>query len=121
MGGGSTNLGSEKSGPAGRGLPKEQPGPDPREEGDWAKIYAPKITEGTDFEDLLSKRKMGEGPMKGKKLIRGKPEKKEDATVPYEEVLPSYRESMEKALNEGSIPSEYRDQVKEYFESLDRR
>ena len=68
----------------------------------------------------MSKRKMGEGPFKAKKLIRGRPERREDATVPFEEALPIYIESLEKALNEGAIPSEYKDSVKKYFESLDK-
>ncbi|MHC4607265.1 MAG: hypothetical protein ACYTAF_10115 [Planctomycetota bacterium] len=59
--------------------------------------------------------------MRGKKLIRGKPDRKEDATVPFEEALPTYLKTIEKALQEGTIPSEYRDSVKKYFESLDQR
>ena len=101
-------------------MPDEAPDADPRSRRDWAKIYAPKATEGTKYDDILSKRKLGKGPMKSKKLIRGRPERREDATVTYEEALPVYLESLEKALNEGAIPSEYRDSVKKYFESLDK-
>lgn len=57
--------------------------------------------------------------MVGETLIRGRPENREDAMVTYEEALPVYLESLEKALNEGSIPPEYRQEVKEYFERLD--
>jgi hypothetical protein len=56
--------------------------------------------------------------MLSKKLIRGRPDSKEAATIPYQEALPVYRDAFEKAMNEGAIPAEYRDPVKKYFDKL---
>lgn len=40
------------------------------------------------------------------------------SSVPYQNVLPSYRKSAEKALSSGKIPREKEKRVKEYFDSL---
>lgn len=58
--------------------------------------------------------------MLSKKLIRGRPDAKEGSTVPYKQALPQYREAFEKAMNEGAIPAEYREQVKQYFDKLNK-
>lgn len=58
--------------------------------------------------------------MLSRKLIRGRPDAKGSSTVPYKQALPQYREAFEKAMNEGSIPAEYRDPVKNYFDKLNR-
>ena len=113
----STNL-DEKGGAARRDSHQENPGPDARGETEWARVYAPKKLDGDKYEDLLSKRRLGKGPMLSQKLIRGRPDSRDDATVPYQEALPAYRESFEKAMNEGAIPARYRDSVKKYFDKL---
>lgn len=61
---------------------------------------------------------MGEGPILSSKLVKGKPSTKDKATVPYSEALPAYKDAAERAMSEGSIPSEYRDHVRKYFEKL---
>ena len=58
--------------------------------------------------------------MLSKKLVRGRPDAKEGSAVPYKQALPAYREAFEKAMNEGAIPSEYRDPVKKYFDKLNK-
>lgn len=115
---GSTNLGKEFGGAARRDAHSEEPGPRTRGEGDWGKVYAPKKLAGDRYEDLFSKRHLGKGPMLSRKLIRGRPDAQDSATVPYQEALPAYRDGFEKAMNEGAIPAEYRDPVKKYFEKL---
>lgn len=97
---------------------RENPGEDPREETDWARIYAPNKTDGTKFDELHANRKLGEGPVLSSKLVRGKPVNKEEATVPYAEALPAYADAAEKAVTEGAIPPEYREHVRRYFEKL---
>lgn len=99
-------------------VPSENPGPEARGETDWARIYAPKKTDGTKYDELQANRKVGEGPILSSKLVRGKPVNKEEATVPYAEALPAYAEAAEKAVSEGAIPPEYREHVRRYFEKL---
>ena len=115
---GSTNLGKEKGGTAQRNSHAENPDGVVRPEGEWARVYAPKKLAGDQYEDLLSKRQLGKGPMLSRKLIRGRPDAAGSATVPYQEALPAYQDAFEKAMNEGAIPAEYRDPVKKYFENL---
>lgn len=117
---GTTNLGEEKGGPARRDAHEDDPGPGSFGESEYARLYAPLKTEGTEFEDLFSNRQVGEGPMLSKKLIRGRPDAKEGSAVPYKQALPQYREAFEKAMNEGAIPAEYRDPVKKYFDTLNK-
>ena len=52
------------------------------------------------------------------RLFRGRPVRKEEATVPLNEALPRYAEAAERAMNEGAIPSEYRERVRSYFDRL---
>lgn len=110
-------MGSEDAGAAKADSHEESPDGTARPDKDWARIYAPKKVDG-EFEDLAAKRKVGEGPILSSKLVRGKPGTKESATVPYNEALPAYRDAAEKAMQEGSIPSEYRDHVRKYFDKL---
>lgn len=117
---GTTNLGEEKGGPARRDAHEDDPGPGSFGESEYARLYAPLKTDGTEFEDLFSNRQVGEGPMLSKKLIRGRPDAKEGSAVPYKQALPQYREAFEKAMNEGAIPAEYRDPVKKYFDTLNK-
>jgi hypothetical protein len=42
-------------------------------------------------------------------------------SVPYNKVLPKYRERAEEALRRDSIPKQHEKRVKEYFESLSRQ
>lgn len=39
-------------------------------------------------------------------------------SVPYQKVLPKYREAAEKAIDREAIPKQHEQRVKEYFESL---
>ena len=39
-------------------------------------------------------------------------------SVPYQKVLPKYREAAEKAIDRDNIPKEHEKRVREYFESL---
>ncbi len=66
----------------------------------------------------MANRKIGEGPILSSKLVRGRPRTREEATVPYADVLPDYVKTAERAVNEGAIPPEYREHVRKYFEQL---
>ena len=50
--------------------------------------------------------------------IMGEPKDKEEAFVPYSQVLPTYRQAAEEALEKENIPLEYRQYIREYFDNL---
>jgi hypothetical protein len=43
------------------------------------------------------------------------------SSVPYNQVLPSYKKKAESAIERSEIPKEHQKRVREYFESLERR
>lgn len=78
------------------------------------------------------KEQQGEGktnlvPVRGQRRTEGEewfvevkaPSAKGDRTsVPYQQVLPKYREAAEEAIDRDAIPKQHQNRVKEYFESL---
>lgn len=42
------------------------------------------------------------------------------SSVPYQQVLPKYKQAAEKAIDRKAIPKEHEKRVKEYFESLEK-
>jgi len=87
------------------------------QERQFVKIYAPEYTK-VRSEDRFVPGKLGQGPIMGTVEIMGEPKDKEEAFVPYRQVLPTYRQAAEEALEKENIPLEYRQYIREYFDNL---
>ncbi|MEK7449317.1 MAG: hypothetical protein AAB019_07505, partial [Planctomycetota bacterium] len=120
-GGGTTNEGPEKGPKAHQGRSHDEGGTNTKPLTDWEKIYAPVKLETERTTDILSKRKItGQGQVLTTRF-KGVPDKKNEALMPIREALPVYKEAAEKAMNESAIPLEYKETVRQYFESLDKK
>lgn len=92
---------------------RQDPGFKPGKDDKYARLYAP---DGK-TPDTRVKGRRGD---KGKETVsyfRGAPDQA-TASVPYYDVYGSYAPAAESALNREDIPTTYKKQVKDYFDSL---
>ncbi|MBI2195010.1 MAG: hypothetical protein HYU36_23765 [Planctomycetes bacterium] len=100
--GGGSGQGQGQGGGSGRGSGQRQRGD----------------LESAGFEKTKVKGQIGKGPVLGSFMVKGLPPRGE-TTVEYSEVVTHYKEAAEDALDKERIPANYRDLVREYFESIE--
>ena len=74
--------------------------------------------DGTQFEKSKVKGQLGKGPILGAFTVKGLPPKG-NTNVEYSDVVTRYKEAAEEALDKERIPANYRDLVRNYFESIE--
>ena len=74
--------------------------------------------DGTQFEKSKVKGQLGKGPILGAFTVKGLPPKG-NTNVEYSDVVTRYKEAAEEALDKERIPANYRDLVRDYFESIE--